>query len=181
MQFETFDIEGLVLIKPTVFEDERGFFMETYSKKRYREEGGIDVEFVQDNHSRSSKGVLRGLHFQKPPFAQDKLVRVTQGEVLDIAVDIRKDSPTYGKWKSIVLSEQNKNIFYIPQGFAHGFLVLSEKCDFEYKVSNYYSKESEEGIMWNDPDLGVDWGISEPTVSEKDSKNQAFKELDSPF
>ncbi|MBN1331455.1 dTDP-4-dehydrorhamnose 3,5-epimerase [Candidatus Dojkabacteria bacterium] len=181
MQFEKFGIEGLVLIKPAVFEDARGFFLETYSKKRFKEEGGIDSEFVQDNHSRSSKGVLRGLHFQSPPFAQDKLLRVVSGEVLDVAVDIRKNSPTYGKWHSVVLSEKNKNIFFVPQGFAHGFLVLSETCDFEYKVSNYYSKESEGGVMWNDPDLAVEWGINDPIVSEKDSQNLSFKEFDSPF
>lgn len=181
MQFEKFDIEGLVLIKPKVFEDKRGFFMETYSKKLFKEEAGIDVEFVQDNHSRSSRGILRGLHYQAPPMAQDKLVRVTSGEVLDVVVDIRKDSPTYGKWQSVKLSGENKHMFFVPKGFAHGFLVLSDTCDFQYKVSNYYSPQDEGGIAWDDPELGIDWGIDSPIVSEKDSKNQLFKDLVSPF
>ena len=181
MQFETFDIEGLVLIKPKVFEDARGFFLESYSKKLFKEEGGIDIDFVQDNHSRSSKGVLRGLHFQKPPHAQDKLLRVTQGEVMDVAVDIRKGAPTYGKWKSVILNETNKYSFFIPKGFAHGFLVLSDTCDFQYKVSDYYAPETDAGILWNDSELGIDWGVDEPVISEKDRKHPLFKDLESPF
>ena len=149
-------IDGLVIIQPSVFGDDRGFFMETYSKKVFVE-NGIDVEFVQDNHSRSTKGVLRGLHFQKPPFAQDKLIRCTRGEVLDIAVDIRKDSPTFGQYESVLLSEENKTIFFIPQGFAHGFLVLSDIADFQYKCSNFYNKESEGGLLYNDPEIKIDW------------------------
>ena len=149
-------ISGLVIIQPSVFGDDRGFFMETYSEKVFVE-NSIDVKFVQDNHSRSSKGVLRGLHFQKPPFAQDKLVRCTRGEVLDVAVDIRKDSPTFGQYESVLLTEENKTMFFIPKGFAHGFLVLSDIADFQYKCSNFYSKESEGGVLYNDPSIGIDW------------------------
>lgn len=164
-------IEGLVIIEPSVFSDERGFFMETYSKKVFVNHG-INVEFVQDNHSRSSKGVLRGLHFQKPPFSQDKLIRCTQGQVLDVAVDIRSNSPTFGQYESILLSEVNKTVFYIPKGFAHGFLVLSDIADFQYKCSNYYNKEFEAGLLWNDPEIKIDWSIGGyqnlPILSEKD-------------
>jgi len=162
-------IEGLVIIEPSVFKDERGFFMETYSKKVFAE-NGIDVEFVQDNHSQSTKGVLRGLHFQKPPSAQDKLIRCTRGEVLDVAVDLRKNSLTLGQYESVILSEENKKQFFIPQGFAHGFLVLSDIADFQYKCSNFYNKESEGGVLWNDPEIGIDWSKieSELILSEKD-------------
>jgi dTDP-4-dehydrorhamnose 3,5-epimerase len=161
-------LEGLIIIEPSVFTDDRGFFMETYSKKVFAE-NGINVEFVQDNHSRSTKGVFRGLHFQKPPFAQDKLVRCTHGEVLDVVVDIRKDSPTFGQYESVLLSEENKKMVYIPQGFAHGFLVLSDIADFQYKCGNFYNKESESGILWNDPELKIDWPqIDNIILSEKD-------------
>ena len=153
-------ISGLVIIQPSVFGDDRGFFMETYSEKVFAE-NGIDVKFVQDNHSRSSKGVLRGLHFQKPPFAQDKLVRCTRGEVLDVAVDIRPNSLTFGQYESVLLSEENKTMFFIPKGFAHGFLVLSDIAEFQYKCSNFYNKESEGGVLYNDPTIGIDW----PTVA----------------
>jgi len=149
-------IPDLVIIQPTAFGDDRGFFMETYSEKVFAE-NGIDVKFVQDNHSRSSKGVLRGLHFQKPGFAQDKLVRCTRGEVLDVAVDIRPNSPTFGQYQSVLLTEENKTMFFIPKGFAHGFLVLSDIADFQYKCSNFYSKESEGGVLYNDPAIGIDW------------------------
>ena len=154
MNFIKSSIDGLIIIEPKVFTDDRGFFMETYSKKEFAD-NGINVEFVQDNHSQSTKGVLRGLHFQKPPFAQDKLIRVTRGKVLDIALDIRKDSPTFGQYEVVELSEENKKMFFIPKGFAHGFLVLSDIVDFQYKCSNYYSKESEGGILWNDPEIGI--------------------------
>ncbi len=168
MNFIKLDIPGLVIIEPSVFADDRGFFLESYNKKVFSE-NGIDVEFVQDNHSRSSKGVLRGLHFQKPPFAQDKLVRVTKGEVFDVAVDIRPDSPTFGRWSGTILSEDNKKMFFIPQGFAHGFLVLSDVADFQYKCSNFYSKESEGGVLWNDPQIGIDWPLKENLIlSDKD-------------
>ncbi len=149
-------IPGLVIIQPSAFGDDRGFFMETYSEKVFAE-NGIDVKFVQDNHSRSSKGVLRGLHFQKPPFAQDKLVRCTRGEVLDVAVDIRPESSTFGQYQSVLLTEENKTMFFIPKGFAHGFLVLSDTADFQYKCSNFYNKESEGGVLYNDPAIGIDW------------------------
>jgi len=149
-------IEGLVIVEPSVFADDRGFFMETYSKKVFNE-NGIDVEFVQDNHSRSTKGVLRGLHFQKPPFAQDKLIRCTRGEVLDVAVDIRANSPTFGQYEAVLLSEENKKMFFIPKGFAHGFLVLSDVADFQYKCSNFYNKESEGGLLYNDSKIAIDW------------------------
>ena len=168
MNFIRSQIEGIVTIEPQVFEDDRGFFMETYSKKVFAD-NGINVEFVQDNHSRSSQGVLRGLHFQKPPFAQDKLIRVTQGEVVDIAVDIRPNSPTFGKWEAAHLSAENKKMFFIPKGFAHGFYVISETVDFLYKCSNFYNKESESGILWNDPELNISWFTDgNPILSQKD-------------
>ena len=156
-------IDGIVIVEPQVFEDDRGFFMETYSKKVFAE-NGIDIEFVQDNHSRSSQGVLRGLHFQKPPFAQAKLIRVTQGEVVDVAVDIRPNSPTFGQYQSVLLTEENKTMFFIPKGFAHGFLVLSDIADFQYKCSNFYSKESEGGVLYNDPAIGIDWSVVETAL-----------------
>jgi len=169
-------IEGLIIIQPLVFPDERGFFMESYSKKVFTE-NGIDIEFVQDNHSRSTKGVLRGLHFQKPPFAQDKLVRCTKGEVLDVAVDIRKDSPTFGQYESVLLSEENKTMFFIPKGFAHGFLVLSEIADFQYKCSNFYNKESENGLLFNDPELKIDWPQMDLILSDKDKLWPTLSEI----
>jgi dTDP-4-dehydrorhamnose 3,5-epimerase len=167
MIFTKTKIEGLVIIQPSIFSDERGFFMESYSKKVFSE-NGINIEFVQDNHSRSTKGVLRGLHFQKPPFAQDKLVRCTKGEVLDVAVDIRKNSPTFGQYESILLTEENKIILFIPKGFAHGFLVLSDIADFQYKCSNFYNKESEGGLLYNDPSLNIDWPKMDLILSDKD-------------
>jgi len=174
MNFIKSQIEGIVTVEPQVFEDERGFFMETYSKKVFAD-NGIDVEFVQDNHSRSSQGVLRGLHFQKPPFAQAKLIRVTQGEVVDIAVDIRPNSPTFGKWEAAHLSSENKKMFFIPVGFAHGFYVISETVDFQYKCSNFYNKESESGLLWNDSDLNISWfAQGTPILSPKDEAWPTF-------
>jgi len=168
MNFIRSQIEGIVTIEPQVFEDDRGFFMETYSKKIFAD-NGINVEFVQDNHSHSSQSVLRGLHFQKPPFAQDKLIRVTQGEVIDIAVDIRPTSPTFGKWEAVRLSAENKKMFFIPKGFAHGFYVISENVDFLYKCSNFYNKESESGLLWNDSELNISWFTDgNPILSLKD-------------
>jgi len=149
-------IDGLIIIEPSVFTDDRGFFMETYSKKVFAK-NGIDVEFVQDNHSRSTKGVLRGLHFQKDDYAQDKLIRCTRGEVFDVAVDLRPNSPTFGQYEGVILSEENKTMFFIPKGFAHGFLVMSDLADFQYKCSNLYNKESESGLLYNDPKLNIDW------------------------
>lgn len=165
-RFET-NIKGLLIIEPKVFEDERGSFFESYNKERFKELG-INVNFVQDNQSISHKNVLRGLHFQKEPYAQDKLVRVTRGSVLDVAVDLRLNSPTYGKWASVNLSEKNGLMFFIPKGFAHGFLSLEDNTVFQYKCSNIYSKDHEDGLLWNDPNLAIDWGISNPIVSKKD-------------
>ena len=173
-------INDLVLIEPDVFPDERGYFFESFQKHKFRSLG-IAAEFVQDNESMSGKGVLRGLHFQKPPFAQGKLVRVVRGSVLDVAVDLRKKSKTYGKWESSVLSADNKLMMWIPEGFAHGFLVLEDYTIFQYKCTNYYNKESESGIIWNDQDLKIDWSIENPVVSEKDLRGILFKYLKSPF
>jgi dTDP-4-dehydrorhamnose 3,5-epimerase len=173
-------IEGLVLIEPIVFRDDRGYFFESFQKEKFQALG-IDVDFLQDNESMSQKNVLRGLHFQIPPFAQGKLVRVVRGSVLDVAVDIRRKSKTYGKWESSVLSAENKLMMWIPEGFAHGFITLEDDTIFQYKCTNYYNKESECGIIWNDPDLKIDWGIDKPMVSEKDLKGLHFKDLKSPF
>lgn len=164
-------IEGLVVIQPKVFEDERGYFMESY-KESFIKENFPDIHFIQDNESKSNYGVLRGLHFQKPPFEQTKLVRVIEGEVLDVAVDIRKDSPTYGYWESIILSGKNKKQFFIPKGFAHGFVVLSKSVVFSYKVDNVYSPEYEDGIYYNNPLLNIDWRINTNDIilSDRDQK-----------
>jgi len=162
-------IEGLIIIEPTFFEDKRGFFMETYNYKEFKELG-LDVIFVQDNHSRSKKGVLRGLHFQKK-YSQGKLIRVIKGKIFDVAIDIRKGSPTSGRWFGIELSEENKKQFYIPPGFAHGFLTISEEAEVLYKCTEYYHPEDESGIIWNDPSLNINWpieGIEELIISEKD-------------
>lgn len=167
--FKRLEIPEVILVEPKVFPDGRGFFMETYKIPDFVA-AGITGNFVQDNHSRSTKGVLRGLHYQNPPFAQGKLVRALRGEVFDVAVDIRKGSPTYGKWVGVILSEENKNILYVPEGFAHGFCVLSEIAEITYKTTNVYSAESEAGIIWNDADLNIKWPIKEPVLSEKDEK-----------
>jgi len=168
-------LDGVFIIEPKVFKDARGIFYEVYSAKKY-EEHGIPAHFVQDNHSVSEKGVLRGLHYQINP-GQAKLVRVTRGEVFDVVLDIRKESPTYGKWWSLHLSETNKLQLYVPEGFAHGFCVLSESVEFLYKCSNYYSPGDERGIMWNDPDLAIEWPIENPIVSEKDNVYPRFNEI----
>lgn len=169
-------IEGVKIIKPKVFGDERGFFLETYSQRKYDEILGAEANFVQDNHSRSQKGVLRGLHFQKNN-PQGKLVRVVRGAVFDVAVDIRKDSPTYGQWEGVELSEENKVQFWIPPGLAHGFIVLSEIADFEYKCTNYYDPTSEECLIWNDPDIGITWPNFNPLLSEKDKAGKRLEDL----
>ena len=168
-------IEGLCVIEPKVFGDSRGYFVETYNKNDMLEEG-LDLEFVQDNQSSSSKGVLRGLHFQKQ-YPQGKLVRVTRGRVFDVAVDLRKESKTYGKWFGVTLSAEKKNMFYIPEGFAHGFYVLSDTAEFAYKCTDFYDPSSEAGIKWDDPAIGVEWPILDgtiPNISEKDGKHPAF-------
>lgn len=180
MRIDYLQIPGLALIYPSVFEDSRGYFFESYNKQSFVE-AGIDEEFIQSNQSLSQKDVLRGLHFQVPPFAQSKLVRVIKGSVLDVAVDIRKGSPTYGQHYSAVLSEQNKLIFYVPVGFAHGFLTLEDDTIFSYKCGNIYHKLSEQGIIWNDPDLGIEWEVKKPVISAKDEVNPSFREFDSPF
>lgn len=176
----TTEIEGLLILEPAVFKDSRGYFMEAYSKKAFQEIG-LDMDFVQDNLSYSTKGILRGLHFQKPPYAQGKLVSVVKGHVLDVAVDIRKNSPTYGQHVMVHLSEENHKLFYIPPGFAHGFLVISEECYFSYKCTNFYGPGSEDGLMWNDPAFGIDWQATAPIVSEKDGYYKAFSEFVTPF
>ena len=170
-------INGVVIIEPKVFGDERGFFLETFQAERYKELAGIDLPFVQDNHSRSGKNVLRGLHFQKTK-PQGKLVRVVRGEVFDVAVDIRKGSPTYGQWAGVILSEENKRQFWVPPGLAHGFVVLSDVADFEYKCTDYYDPSDEGCLMWNDPTVGIEWpeGI-EPILSAKDQSGLALGEL----
>ena len=173
------DIEGVVIIEPDVFGDSRGYFFESFSQRDFEKEVG-QVRFVQDNESKSSYGVVRGLHFQKPPHTQSKLVRVVKGRVLDVAVDLRRDSKTYGKYFSVELTEDNHLQLFIPKGFAHGFAVLSDEAVFQYKCDEFYAPESEGAIAWDDPDIGVDWQIPEDKVilSEKDKKHPAFKDLD---
>ena len=171
------DIEGLKVIEPTVFGDSRGYFMETYNYNDFKE-AGIDVEFVQDNQSMSVKGVLRGLHFQKQ-YPQGKLVRAVRGTVFDVAVDLRSDSKTYGKWFGVTLSAENKKQFYIPEGFAHGFLVLSDEAEFAYKCTDFYHPGDEGGLLWSDPEIGVDWPIEpgmELIISDKDKKWSGLKD-----
>jgi len=180
MVIEKTFIEGLLIIKPKVFEDPRGYFFESFSKKTL-EEAGIKEEFVQDNQSLSQKGVLRGLHLQKPPHAQGKLVRVIQGSVLDVVVDIRNGSLTYGNYFSIELNEQNKTMFWIPAGFAHGFLTLEDNTIFHYKCTNYYNKDSEASVLWNDKDININWNVSNPLLSEKDLTGTPLKYFASPF
>ncbi|AZT91537.1 dTDP-4-dehydrorhamnose 3,5-epimerase [Caldicellulosiruptor changbaiensis] len=172
-------IKDLFIIEPTIFEDNRGFFMESWNEKEFNEIG-LKIKFVQDNHSRSKKGVLRGLHFQEP-YPQGKLVRVIRGAIFDVAVDIREDSPTFKKWFGIVLDEHNRRMLYIPEGFLHGFLTLSEWADVLYKTTEYYYKEYDRGIIWNDPDLKIEWpfeeyGIDKVILSEKDSQLPTFKQ-----
>lgn len=174
---ETCHIEGLKVITPTVHGDSRGYFMEVYNANDFRE-AGIDVEFVQDNQSASKRGVLRGLHFQKE-FPQDKLVRVVRGEVYDVAVDLRPGSATFGQWYGVLLSEENKKQFFVPKNFAHGFLVMSEYAEFAYKCSDFYHPNDEGGVMYNDPDIGVEWPIAddmEILLSDKDKKQSSFAE-----
>ena len=173
-------IEGLLVIKPRVFGDDRGHFFESWSEESYAE-NGLDLDFVQDNQSLSSKGVLRGLHFQNPPFAQGKLVRVIKGAVLDIVVDIRKESATYGQHFSIELNEENKTIFWIPPGFAHGFITLEDDTIVTYKCTGVYNSASEEALLWSDKDLNIDWGAIKPLVSDKDLVAGSFKNFKSQF
>jgi dTDP-4-dehydrorhamnose 3,5-epimerase len=180
MKLNRTKIEGLLIIEPRIFSDERGYFFESFRLDRLRE-FGINEQFVQDNESLSEKNVLRGLHFQNPPFAQGKLVRVVKGAVLDVAVDIRQKSPTFGQWFSHELTEENKTMLWIPVGFAHGFLTLRNETIFQYKCTNYYHKDSEGSILWDDPDLNIQWNIKNPNISEKDQKAPLLNQLNSPF
>jgi len=168
MEIEKLSIPELILIKPQVFADERGYFFESFNEEKFAQKSGVGVKFVQDNESLSNCGVLRGLHFQNPPYAQGKLVRVIRGSVQDVAVDIRRNSPTFGQHFSVILSGENKYQLYIPEGFAHGFLVLEDHTIFSYKCTNFYHRESERSLKWNDPDLHIAWGINAPVLSEKD-------------
>ena len=183
-KFTYTEIEGVFIAEPAVFPDERGYFMETYNENDFKEEG-IDLTFVQDNQSKSSKGVLRGLHFQKTQ-PQGKLVRVISGEVFDVAVDLRKASKTYGKWVGVTLSAENKKQFFIPKGFAHGFVVLSDEAEFVYKCTDFYKGDDEGGILWNDPDIGIEWPIEDIgeeniLLSEKDKLWKPLKDTDVDF
>jgi dTDP-4-dehydrorhamnose 3,5-epimerase len=182
MKITETSLQGLLIIEPRIFADGRGYFFESYNKAKFAE-AGIDIDFVQDNQSFSQKGTLRGLHAQKAPFAQAKLVRVIQGRVLDIAIDIRKNSSTYGKYETIELSAENQLQFLIPEGFLHGFITLEDDTIFAYKVNNYYSKDAEVGIIWNDPTLAIDWGMDAKDIilSPKDELLPEFRDLDSPF
>jgi dTDP-4-dehydrorhamnose 3,5-epimerase len=179
MDIQKLTIPSVLLIKPRVFSDERGYFMEAFNHNTFKEQTGLDINFVQDNESKSSYGVLRGLHFQSGPMAQAKLVRVVKGEVLDVAVDIRPDSPTYGQHVSARLSEENKHQLFVPRGFAHGFVVLSEEAIFCYKCDNFYSKEHDGGIKFDDPALGIDWIIpkADLIISEKDQGLPSLEEM----
>ena len=179
MQIIETKLDGVKIIEPRVFGDSRGFFLESWNRKGY-EEAGLPVDFVQDNHSRSAQGVLRGLHYQiRQP--QGKLVRVTQGEVFDVAVDIRRSSPTYGEWAGVILSAENHRVFYVPPGFAHGFYVMSESADFQYKSTEYYAPEFERSLRWDDPSIGIEWPLvngQAPTLSDKDVDCPLLADLD---
>ena len=177
------DIEGPLIVEPRVFGDARGYFFESYSVRDFAAATGLDINFVQDNESRSRYGVVRGLHFQMPPFAQAKLVRVVEGAVLDVAVDIRAGSPTYGRYVAVVLSDENKRQFFIPKGFAHGFAVLSETATFQYKCDEYYHPEAEGAIAWDDPALAIDWQIpaADVLLSDKDRHHPMFNQFTTPF
>lgn len=177
-EFEKQKIEDVILVKPTVFGDNRGFFMETYKKSDFVK-NGIDIDFIQDNHSKSSHRVLRGLHYQAKPYGQAKLVRCVKGKIYDVAVDLRKNSKTFGQYVKVELSEENKQMLFIPKGFAHGFVVLSGEAEILYKVNKEYAPNSDRGVLWSDNDLNIDWGIDfEPILSEKDKIQPKFKDLD---
>jgi dTDP-4-dehydrorhamnose 3,5-epimerase len=180
MQITKDAMDGLITIHPSVFSDERGYFLESFNESSLKEVIG-EVDFVQDNESLSVKNVLRGLHFQKPPHAQGKLVRVIKGSVLDVVVDLRKNSKTYGQHKKIILSEKEKNQFYIPPGFAHGFCALEDNTIFSYKCTEYYHPEAEICLLWNDKTIGIDWEVNDPILSKKDLNGISFKDFISPF
>ncbi len=174
MKIETTKIPDLIVLSPKIFFDDRGYFYESYNKNSFKNTTGLDIDFVQDNESKSSRGVVRGLHYQLPPYAQSKLIRVIKGEILDVAVDIRENSETYGEVFSIILNEDNKKMLFIPRGFAHGFSVLSEKAIINYKCDNFYNKSSESGIIYNDSSLNIDWKIKDAIISEKDKSHPSF-------
>jgi dTDP-4-dehydrorhamnose 3,5-epimerase len=173
-------LKGVLVLKPKVFADARGYFLESYNENIFKA-AGLDMKFVQDNQSLSQKGVLRGLHFQNPPHAQGKLVRVITGSVFDVAVDIRKSSSTYGQWFGQELNETNKWMMYIPEGFAHGFATLEDNTIFSYKCTNFYNKAAEDCLLWNDPDIGIDWELNDPLLSEKDLQGKKLKDFRSEF
>ena len=179
-KFKNLDIPEVILVEPQAFPDERGFFMESFKESQFSA-NGINTKFVQDNYSHSIKGVLRGLHYQKNPKAQAKLVMAVRGEIFDVAVDIRKDSPTYGKWVGETLSDQNHRLLYVPEGFAHGFCVLSNEADVLYKVNQEYSTEHDGGILWDDPDVAVKWPVNKPILSKKDLQQPFLKNADNNF
>ena len=173
MNVSSTKLPGILVVEPKIFGDNRGFFFESYNQ-RDMIAAGIDHQWVQDNHSKSAKGTLRGLHYQVNR-GQDKLVRVAIGEVFDVVVDVRRDSPTFGQWEGFILSAENRKMLYVPKGFAHGFCVLSETAEFLYKCSDYWSPQNERGIAWNDPQLGIDWPVADPILSERDTKHPTFK------
>ena len=178
IHFRKLEIPDLLLIEPQVFEDERGFFFESFNQKEFEQIVGRKINFVQDNHSNSCKGVLRGMHYQLDPHAQGKLVRVLSGEIFDVAVDLRRKSPTFGKWVGEILSHSNYRQMWIPEGFAHGFLTLSDDVEVLYKTTNFYSQKSERSILWNDPDLKIKWPHDHPIISDKDENGLSFKEVE---
>jgi dTDP-4-dehydrorhamnose 3,5-epimerase len=181
MTIEKTPFRNLLLLTPKIFQDERGYFYESFNEALFRIETGLNITFVQDNESKSSKGVLRGLHFQLPPKTQAKLIRVVKGAVLDVVVDLRQTEPTFGKHYSVMLSEENKLQFFVPEGFAHGFVALEDNTIFSYKCSNYYSKEHDRSLLWNDPQLNIQWEIDQPLVSEKDQMAEHFADVPKVF
>ena len=175
-EFEKLEIDGVVLVKPKVFGDNRGFFMESYKKSDF-ERNGIDIEFVQDNHSKSLRGVLRGLHYQAKPKAQAKLIRCCRGKIYDVVVDLRINSKTFGKWLKVELSEENSHMLFIPEGFAHGFVVLSDEAELLYKTNTEYSAEHDRGLLYNDEEIGIDWGVESTILSDKDKAQPKLSEI----
>lgn len=181
MKINKTEFKDLLVIEPDIISDSRGYFLETFNEARFRVETGLNITFLQDNESVSSKGVLRGMHFQLPPYSQAKLIRVAKGSVMDIVVDLRRSQPTFMKHYSILLSSANQHQLFVPEGFAHGFLVLEDETIFSYKCSNYYSRECDRSILWNDPDFQIDWGIEMPVLSEKDRNAMRYSDFDNPF
>jgi dTDP-4-dehydrorhamnose 3,5-epimerase len=179
-EFNVARLPGLILVVPSVFPDDRGFFLESYKYSEFAA-GGIEGQFVQDNHSFSTQGVLRGLHYQKPPCAQGKLIRVLSGKICDVSVDIRRGSPFFGQWEGFELSDENRHMLWVPPGFAHGFYVISERADVTYKTTTEYSRENERGIIWNDPDIGIQWPDKSPILSDADQKHPRLADCDADF